>query len=361
MAKTYRREILIKGKRFYSPRFLKKKDSDLWFEQMKRKKLLLRDGFSLTDAENQETVFSFAKRWLEKRMKNYGPATWRADEQRLRDYILPKIGDLPMNKVSSSQVKSLLQDITENGKAIATRTRVKALLSTLFNSALNNDPPLVQFNPVSGIKFEERRTAAPKPSVIDDTEACIAYLRTAKAMGPIYLLIASVGLMTGLRKSEMLGLTWGAIDFKSSRLSVRQRLVQITMEIEKGTKRGVNTSRLVGIPGILLQILKDYRKQSKFSADTDFVFAKQDTGRFYGPKDVWRMNDQISKKAGIKVHVHGLRHTFGREFSHNNGNVKVLQSIMGHSSSAMTDLYSELSGKRIEGHNEVVNIDFEKV
>lgn len=51
------------------------------------------------------------------------------------------------------------------------------------------------------------------------------------------------------------------------------------------------------------------------------------------------------KKAGIMrkgIHPHDLRHTFGRSFIRKDGNVMVLQKLMGHVSISTTQIYAEL-------------------
>lgn len=58
--------------------------------------------------------------------------------------------------------------------------------------------------------------------------------------------------------------------------------------------------------------------------------------------------------------VHGLRHSYGREFAARSGNLKALQAILGHSSSQTTDLYSDLAGDRIKEFGNVVTFEEKK-
>jgi len=364
MAKQYRRKIRMPGRlvgepnaisvHVSSPRFTRKKDADDWYEQMKRKRQFAVQGFIYTPNAKSLTVFEYAKGWLQNRVKLYPKATWAADEQRLRDYVLPKIGEVPLADVRTSQVKALLRDITDSGLSSGTRTRVKALLSVLFNSALNDDPPLIQFNPVTGIKFEEARIGKKKPVFFAETKQALEFLDAARELGGHYLLLASIGLMAGLRKSEMLALRWADINFENQTIRVANRVEQITLEVKQGTKAGRLETRIIPASPELFKVLTDFKSSTEFNLSDDFLFAKGPARRFINPREFSRMIEDINKKSGLKVTIHGLRHTFGREFAQRSGNIKALQAILGHSSSHTTDIYSELSDSRLDPFKGVV-------
>ena len=185
--KTYRRFIRVGNEIVPSPRFKKKSDADYWYDQMKVKKQFNSNGLIAPSRPNDGLKFiDFAREWMKKRIKNYGPATWQADEQRLRDYILPYLAEILITKIDSREIKSLLLKITEEEKkSIATRTRVKALLSKMFSDAFNAE--LIRMNPVAGIRFDEKRVGQAKPVHISSTEDCIKFLKAAKEMGQLHL------------------------------------------------------------------------------------------------------------------------------------------------------------------------------
>lgn len=355
MAKVYRRFIRIAGELHTSPRFSKKKDADEWYSKMRRKKQFHRDGFVADEESGGITVFDWARDWIRGRMKNYPMATWKSDEQRLRDYVLPAISDLPLTAVTSSHIRSILKDITEGGKSPKTQTRVKALMSVLFSDAFNHEPQLIRQNPVIGIKLNTKRVGNKVPSHLKETSECEIILKTAKEMGPLFLVIEALGMMAGLRKQEMLALRWKAVDAKKNIITVREKVEQASLTVKAGTKGGEETEREFPVPKILIQILLDFRRIAKYSGDDDFILARASDGRFMNPRDVNRMHSYVLKASGLNVTVHGLRHTFGREFAARSGNTKALQAILGHTSSATTDLYSNLAGNRLAPFGEVVS------
>lgn len=353
--KTYRRFIRLGSELVSSPRFAKKADADSWYDQMKVKKQFASDGLIAPLRKNDGIKFiDYARDWMRDRMANYEAPTWMSDEQRLRDYILPYLSEVLLNRITSRDIRAILNKITiEENLSVATRTRVKALLSKMFSDAFNQE--LVSNNPVYGLKFEEKRQGKKKPVHIESHEDCLKFLASAKELGLLHLTAASFAIMTGLRKSEILALDWMDIDLERNVIKVTKRLQQATMTIKEGTKAGELETRVVPFSDDLRTILINWKKVSK----PGFLF--QDfTGRFLGPKQFYNLIIEISEKAEIKVHVHGLRHTFGRSFAANSGNMKALQAILGHASSSTTDLYSELSGERLKGFGEIVKFGVKK-
>lgn len=360
--RTYRTSIRINGQKIDSPRFSRKADAVEWYFQMRRQKQFMRDGLVPKSNDDGMPFIEFAGQWIRNRMANYPAATWKSDEQRLRDYILPIISELPINKIGVIHIKGLLRKITEPGfKAegvtisASTRERVKALLSAIFSDALNEEPPLIQFNPVHGIKFKEKRMGKKAPRSLGDSDAVIHFVKAAKELSALHYAVACTFLMSGLRKQELIALKWSSIDFKSCLITVSEKYEQASNSIKPGSKAGEDATREIPVSQDLIDVLTLHKKTQSKPKDSDFVFSKED-GSFLGPKYIWDLINSIATKADVSISPHGLRHTFGREFAENSGNMKALQAIMGHSSSATTDLYSNLRGKRLKRFSEVVTL-----
>ncbi|MBL7545596.1 MAG: site-specific integrase [Bdellovibrionaceae bacterium] len=353
--KTYRRFVRMGNDLISSPRFTRKSDADEWYEQMKRRKQFVSQGMVAPRKKNEGLKFiDYAREWMKNRMANYPQATWQSDEQRLRDYVLPYLSEAIIDRISSRDVREVLEKVTELGNSTATRVRVKALLSKIFSDAFNKEYVLA--NPVYGIKFDEKRVGVKKPVHLESTKDCINFLAKAKEMGKLHLTAASLAIMTGLRKSEIIALTWDDIDLDNNVVTVSKRLEQATMTIREGTKAGELEIRKVPFSDDLKRILKDWKKISNLG----FVFKNTDGSSFMRPRMFYELISSIGEAASIKIHVHGLRHTFGREFAAKTGNLKALQSILGHASSSTTDIYSELSGDRIKGYGEAVTFSVKR-
>jgi integrase len=358
---TYRRFIRIGNRLESSPLFHRKKDAEEWYAQMRRKKQFLRDGLIIPDDEDGIIFIDYCSEWVRGRMKSYPASTWKSDEQRLRDYVLPFLSELPISKITASNIRNLLLSISKEGYlkegftiSTSTRTRVKALLSAIFSDALNEDPPLVPANPVLGIRIKEKRTGQKKPRVLSDKDECLKFLSAAESLGWDHYVLASTFLMSGIRKQELIALKWSSIDFKNKKIIVTEKYEQASNSIKKGTKRGLHITREIPVSTELLRILKDHRSKSNFKKETDFVLCEK-TGKHLLLNTIRSMISETRKEAHVDISAHGLRHTFGREFAANTGNIKALQAILGHTSSVTTDIYSDLAGNRLKKFSESVS------
>jgi integrase len=361
--KYYRRFIRINGELHTSPRFNKKSDAETWYHEKRKKKQFLRDGIIIDEKDDSLRFIDYARTWLEKRMTEYPQSTWKGDEQRLRDYILPLMSEISITSITTSQVRSLLMKISEPGFlesekptfqiSTSTRTRVKALLSVMFSDALNEDPPIVSINPVLGIKFKERRKGTKKPRHLGSADECLKFLSAAKEIGSIHFLVGSIFLMSGVRKQELIAMKWKSFDARNQTLSLSEKYEQTSNSIKSGTKAGEDVSRKVPISSQLADVLKEYKKTTKHKGPDDFIVARAD-GRYFGARDINRIIETVREKAKLDISPHGLRHTFGREFVLNTGNLKALQAILGHASSKTTDIYSDLTDDRLKGFHEAV-------
>ena len=162
--------------------------------------------------------------------------------------------------------------------------------------------------------------------------------------------------MSGIRKQELIALRWNCFDAAGGRLILREKLEQASNSILRGTKAGEEITREIPIPAELVRILEEYRLSIDSNAPGDLILKRPD-GRHLNAREVWAMIRGFARRAELYVTVHGLRHTYGREFVLLTGNLKALQAILGHSSPVTTGLYSDLAGERTRGFNESVTFD----
>lgn len=105
----------------------------------------------------------------------------------------------------------------------------------------------------------------------------------------------------GMRRSEILGLCWDAIDFKAARISVKRTYVK---DKEKGyvlrdEMKTEASRRVLDCPGYILQKLEDYTPTRREGQ----VFTMH-------PNTIYKTMKRVCEEHGIDfVGVHGLRHT----------------------------------------------------
>jgi site-specific recombinase XerD len=135
----------------------------------------------------------------------------------------------------------------------------------------------------------------------------------------------------GLRRSELLALKPHHIDSK--------RMV-INVEHGKGGK-----DRQTLLSPKLLDNLRRYYKKYK---PKEYLFEGQRGGQYSGTS-VRMIVDHAAKKAGIAKHVtpHILRHSFATHLLEANTDLRYIQSLLGHSSTNTTEIYTHVATKNI--------------
>ena len=159
-------------------------------------------------------------------------------------------------------------------------------------------------------------------------EACPAYLKP----------IVQTALSTGMRKDEILSLTWDRVDFTHNRIVVTL------------TKNG--ETRHVPINGALRSVLEGLA-----AANVDghrYIF--HDTqGRRY--QDVKRGFPGACKRAGITdCTFHDLRHTFASHLVMAGVDITTVSKLLGHKGLGMTFRYSHLAPGHLSKAISVVEV-----
>lgn len=364
MAKSHRRFIRLNGELISSPRFTRKKDADEWFEKMRRKKGFMRDGF-LPELEQTDipTFMEFAAQWLQKRKQTHPAATWSADEYRLRLHLLPTLSEVPINHLDASMIENVILN-TKNSKdnketSFATKERLKALMSAVLKDALKKK--LIKFNPARDVVFGSRVNRKKKlTNYISDEkkveEFFLSARKESKRIGSsVPLVYAALALMAFPRRSEIIALKWSDIDFTDGVITISRIWESATRTIKERTKKGEGHFRDVVITEALRTILKQFWSQTKYSNSDDFVVTF--TGRNISETALDKLHKRIMKPLGLKVTIHGLRHTAGSIFAQKSGNLRILQLMMGHSSVNTTEGYANLKRKQLKDAKHVLNFD----
>lgn len=139
---------------------------------------------------------------------------------------------------------------------------------------------------------------------------------------------------TGLRMGEQRALRWTDIDFERRIITVR-RSAPKGLSIEKTPKS--NRHRRVDITDELVEALK------RFPRVSDTVFCNSD-GSKLKPGQFHEILWAAQKRSGLRrIKWHELRHSFASILTSGGAPLRVVQSLLGHSTIRMTERYAHLA------------------
>jgi len=159
---------------------------------------------------------------------------------------------------------------------------------------------------------------------------------------------------TGMRRSEVLGLRWSAVDIDAMTLDVNATLVLVDNRSEFSELTKTRSSRRrVALDPATVEMLRRHRVAQMeqrleagevWSDEIGLVFTDE-IGRPYAPDRYTRMFQKEARRLGLPpIGVHGLRHSLATTALADGISVKVVADRLGHSSVATTlDRYSHVS------------------
>ena len=155
--------------------------------------------------------------------------------------------------------------------------------------------------------------------------------------------------MTGLRRGELLGLDWDAVDLDTGRLAITRTLIEgkgAPRFSDPKTKRG---RRSVALDATTVEALREHRERQLDERvawgpayeSHGLVFCRED-GTPIWPRTFSRSFDHHVRDAGLpKIRLHDLRHTHATLALEAGVHPKVVQERLGHATIAITlDTYS---------------------
>jgi integrase/recombinase XerC len=137
------------------------------------------------------------------------------------------------------------------------------------------------------------------------------------------------------------------------------KLFDLNMEQQLIKADGKTGERVVRFGDTTKKALKEYLKlRSKVNGNNDSLWLTE-KGITLKDSSVETMFIKLSKRTGIRVHPHLLRHTFATMWLRNGGDSLMLQRLLGHTTLMMTNRYCQAVGcyDAIEAHKRYSPVD----
>ena len=190
-----------------------------------------------------------------------------------------------------------------------------------------------------------RRVKVPKktPKFLSAEEIGMVLAAAHHTVRPMLQLM----IFTGLRKGEVRHLEWSNVDLINRLLHVRPK--------ELWNPKTENSSRTIPLCDPAVEALGMAQERAeKRQSKSSLVFP----GRNGGPlNDIRDGLNGACKRAGVpRIHVHGLRHTFGSQMAMAGADPFAIMKAMGHADIKTTMIYVSLGKSHIREQVEKLNV-----
>lgn len=256
-------------------------------------------------------VSSWLNDWLLLRSGELRPRTLESYRDLLDRYVLPSIGSIEIDALSPADVRHLLAAVIGSGK-----TRTAELIYVMLKSALADLDP----NPMLRVKRPAHVQKSPEAWSDDDIRQYLAALDHHR-----HGLALSLGIVLGLRRGEICGLRWSDIDFSEAVLHVRnQRQRLASGEIVDCPPKSATSVRSIPIPANLLLQLRSRRQIGGYVCSIS-------------PSGLDAAHRALVRSLQLPyIPLHGLRHSMATACIRHGGDMRCLQSLLGHASYSTT-------------------------
>ena len=297
-----------------------------------------------------ELVTHYRKHELTEEKKAY--ATIEANTLYLANHIVPKWGTSYLQDVRTVDVELWLHTLTF---APGTRSKIRNIMSALFNHAIRHE--WMDRNPITKVRASAKRLREPDVLSPAEIAALIAVLDLRERA--MVMLAGS----TGLRRSELVALTWADIDLELMQVNVRRSCVRNHF----GDTKTEASRKPVPLHPSVVKCLDLWRKESPYPGETDFLFPST---RLKGKKPLSpdtllkKIIRPALKRARIEnkaIGWHSFRHSLATNLRSAGVDLKTAQELLRHANSRITlDVYTRaISATKREANNRVMEMVFE--
>lgn len=290
-------------------------------------RISLRKGVDVT--ADRDTFETWANRWLATKERRI--SAQRYDKYKYCiDVQLARLRYMPISKIGAYDIQDIINEYArespKTGKPAALKT-LKDILSVvrqIFNMAIKSR--VVEFNPANAVDIPAEAPEQTRRALTDEEQQWIVDTphRARRA--------AMIMMYAGLRRGELIPLTWGDIDLSRKTIDVNKSVAfeKGKPAIRPGRAKSEGSIRTVDIPTVLAEFLK---KEKPPSVKPDDLVCTTVTGKLLSDSGWKRMWESYLADLNLKygdipeefrskhnphgvpfkipnITAHWLRHTF---------------------------------------------------
>lgn len=276
----------------------------------------------------------------------------------IKKHIVPSIGSIQLQKLKPQDIQSYYNDkLNDDDNPLGANTIRKhhALLKTALSVAVTQD--VLLNNPTDKVVPPKYKKPKIKYYDVDEMKRLFKLVEETRLECVVWILG-----MTGMRRSELCGLTWNDIDFADKIITIESARVNVGSKIIDKDTKNTHSTRKVSIDDDLVNVLlKEKQRQEhnrkilgKHYIESDYVIVMEH-GKPYRPNYLSELfTNFITNNNLPPLTLHGLRHTVASVANDAGVGMYEISKILGHSNTGTTSkIYTHLFD---DSHKDSMNI-----
>ena len=256
--------------------------------------------------------------------------SYRRDLMQMITYLEEK-GIREAAKVTKTSLHGYILHMEEQGKAATTISRMMAAMKAFFNYECMQ--ACIRRNPAESLHAPKVEKKAPVVLSVDQVSALLAQPsgQTPKEIRDKAML--ALLYATGIRVSELIGIQMEDINMNIGFLVCRDGERERTIPFGRSAKAALE------------EYLEHARNELLRGKGSDYFFVNC-TGGAMSRQGFWKIIKYYGEKAGIEEDItpHTLRHSFAAHLIARGADMRAVQTILGHSDMATTQMYAAYRG-----------------
>lgn len=258
---------------------------------------------------------------------------------------------ITLQSITTADIQEYYNTMLKNGTKWNSVVKHHAVIRKALDYAVKMD--YILFNPAHKIEPPKRQKYVGEHYTKDELNTLFSVIKGDVMEVPIIL-----AAYYGLRRSEVLGLKWSAVDFVDKTICIRHTVCKTTIDgkdviVKKDTTKNKSSFRTLPlIPAIEKLLIETKKKQEEnrkkcrrsYCKDYADYVCVDETGMLLKPDYLTQHLQIIIQKNGLKkIRFHDLRHSCASLLISNGVSLKEIQEWLGHSDYGTTaNIYSHL-------------------
>lgn len=318
--------------------------------------------------ENQNSLISvdsmsiqaLIEAWLAVRKTVVKANTYDCYRITAESQVIPYFNELgvPVQELKAVQIQKYFTDKATQGLHSSTLVKHNTILHGALEYAVRT-LEIIKVNPSECITLPRNQKRLPTFYTGEDLKKLFRVAEGCPIESAIRL-----SATFGLRRSEVLGLQWGAVSFKEKTIVIQHTVVRYgTKTIADDLVKSQSSFRTMPLTNDVETYLKKlyaHQKQMKALCGKDYnnndYICKWDDGKLFDPNYVTRkFRKLLAEKDLPPIRFHDLRHSSASLLINNGFSLKEVQEWLGHADIASTNIYSHLLYKSKQDMADKIN------